>query len=290
MSAQLSPTGIWSGELRYGDQAEAAEVAAELESLGYGAMWVPDIGGDVFGVVANLLGATQLATIATGILNLWMHTAEETAEGWNALSTEHGRRFLLGIGVSHQPLIDHVKEPGAYRRPLEQMEHYLDGLDAAPAPVPADQRVLAALGPKMLHLAKTRTAGTHPYLVTPEHTAAARDALGAGPIVAVEQGVVLDADPASARTAAREHLARYLPLPNYSNNWRRVGFTDDDFADGGSDRFVDALVAWGDESAIAARVEEHRGAGADHVCVQVLGARPGSFPLDVWRALAPALT
>ncbi|CAN5821661.1 MAG: LLM class F420-dependent oxidoreductase [Ilumatobacteraceae bacterium] len=285
----LTGPGVWSGQLRYGDQAEAAEAAGELEELGYGALWIPDVGGDVFGAVANLLRATERATIATGILNIWMHSPEETAAQFDALTTEHGRRFLLGVGVSHAPLIDRVNEAGTYRRPLQHVTEFLDGLDAADLPVAPHDRVIAALGPKMLDLAHRRTAGTHPYLVTPEHTATAREVLGAGPVVAVEQGVVLETDAETARAHARQHLATYLGLPNYSNNWKRIGFTDDDLADGGSDRLVDALYVWGDESMIAARVQDHRDAGADHVCVQVVTADPRAMPRAEWRALAPAL-
>ncbi len=285
----LAGPGVWSGALRYSDASQAADAASELEELGYVALWIPDVGGDLFGAAANLLAATELATIATGILNIWLHTPEETARQFTALTTEHGRRFLLGIGVSHAPLIDNVKEAGTYRRPLHHVREYLDGLDAAEPPVPPHDRVIAALGPKMLELAYQRTAGTHPYLVTPEHTASAREVLGAGPVVAVEQGVVLESDPEAARTLARGHLATYLGLPNYSNNWKRIGFTDDDLQDGGSDRLVDALYAWGDEATIARRVQDHRDAGADHVCVQVVIADPRAFPRAEWRALAPAL-
>ena len=284
----LTGTGIWSAPLRYGDPARAAEAAAELESLGYTALWLPDVGGDVFAAVENLLAATTTATIATGILNLWMHEAEETAAQHHRLTSAHGDRFLVGIGVSHAPLID-MAEAGRYRRPLTKMREYLDGLDAAEHPLAADHRVLAALGPKMLELAGTRAAGTHPYLVTPEHTALAREALGTGPLVAPEQAVVLETDPDRARTIARTHLAVYLSLPNYANNWYRLGFTPEDTADGGSDRLVDALVGWGDADAVAARVAEHRAAGADHVCVQVLTDDVMGFPLEEWRRLAPAL-
>jgi probable F420-dependent oxidoreductase len=290
MTSDITRTGIWSSALRYGEAAEATEAATELEELGYSVLWVPDIGGDLFDAVGRLLAATSTATVATGILNLWMHTAEETAARHAELTAQHGDRFLVGIGVSHGPLIDRVKEPGAYRRPLEQMSAFLDGLDAADPPLAAGHRMLAALGPKMLELARTRTAGTHPYLVTPEHTRAAREAVGADRTVACEQGVVLDTDADRARATARLHLSGYLGLPNYANNWRRLGYTDDDIANGGSDRLVDALVVWGDESAIAARVQEHRDAGADHVCVQVLTDDPRGFPRDQWRALAPALT
>ena len=180
-----------------------------------------------------------------------MHTPEEAAAEHARLVAEHGPRYLCGLGISHRPFIDHVKEPGTYQKPVAHMTSYLDGLDAAATPLPAGDRVMAALGPKMLELAATRTAGTHPYLVTPELTAAARDGIGAG-LVASEQGVVLETDPSTARAIARLHLTTYLGLPNYSNNWKRQGFTDDDIADGGSDRLVDALVVWGDEATIAA--------------------------------------
>jgi probable F420-dependent oxidoreductase len=290
MTRELGRTGIWSPQLRWGDTGEAAARAAELEDLGYAALWIGDVGGDLFTPLDNLLRATTTTTIATGILNIWMHTPEEAAGMHAGLVTEHGPRFLCGIGISHRPLIDHVVEAGTYRKPIETMSAYLDGLDAAPAPLAVDDRVIAALGPKMLELARTRSAGTHPYLVTPELTAAARAGVGPGRLVACEQGVVLETDPARAREVARGHLSRYLGLPNYSNNWKRQGFTDDDLVDGGSDRLVDALVAWGDEAAIAARVQEQRAAGADHVCIQVLTDDAKAFPTQQWRALAPALT
>ncbi len=215
MTSDITGTGIWSSALRYGDAAEAAESATELEELGYSVLWVPDIGGDVFDAVERLLGATSTVTVATGILNLWMHTAEETAARHAELTTQHGDRFLVGIGVSHGPFIDRVKEPGAYQRPLAQMAAFLDGLDAADPPLASTNRVLAALGPKMLELARTRTAGTHPYLVTPEHTRTAREAVGADRTVAVEQGVVLDTDADRARATARlapRHLPRAAEL------------------------------------------------------------------------------
>jgi probable F420-dependent oxidoreductase len=285
----LAASGVWAAALRYGDPSAAADAAAELEALGYAAVWLPDVGGDVFASVDNLLGATSSLTVATGILNLWMHEPDEAASQHARLTSVHGRRFLMGIGVSHAPLIDRA-EAGRYTKPLAHMRAFLDGLDAATTPVAVEDRVLAALGPKMLDLAGKRTAGTHPYLVTPDHTAVAREALGPGKLVAPEQGVVLETDPAAARAIARSHLAVYLGLPNYANNWKRFGFTDDDIAAGGSDRLVDALVAWGGEDAIVERVQAHRDAGADHVCVQVLTANLGALPLVEWRALAPALT
>ena len=209
------------------------------------------------------------------------------------MAAAHGPRLLCGIGISHRPLIDHVNEPGTYAKPIATMSTYLDGLDAAPTPLAPADRVIAALGPKMLELARTRTAGTHPYLVTPELTAAARAGVGPDGLVASEQGVVLDTDPTTARATARLHLKTYLGLPNYSNNWKRQGFTDDDLADGGSDRLIDALFAWGDETTVAARVRAHHDAGADHVCVQVLtGAGHTATAADLlesWQRVASAL-
>jgi probable F420-dependent oxidoreductase len=285
---KLTGTGIWSGGLRYGDPAEAADAAAELDELGYTALWIPDIGGDVFEVVERLMTATTRATVATGILNLWMHSAEETAESHAGLTAAHGDRFLVGIGVSHAPLID-AGEPGRYRQPLAAMTSFLDRLDAAPKPLAPSARVLAALGPKMLELARTRSAGAHPYNVTPEHTAQARRALGPEGWLLPEQAVALTTDSDLARKLGRDHLTHYFALPNYTNNLRRLGFGDADFSAGGSDRLVDALVAWGDEDTIASRVREHMDAGADHVCIQVL-SEEGLLPRRAWRELAPALT
>ena len=285
----LSGTGIWSAMLRFGDPSEVAELAAEMEGLGYSALWIPDTGGDVWTPLANLLAATRSVTIATGILNIWMHTPAEAAEQHAALTAQHGHRFLCGIGVSHRPFIDHVNEPGTYQKPVEKVAEFLDGLDAAQPPLAPGERCIAALGPKMLELAATRTSGTHPYLVTPEHTARAREAVGPDALVASEQAVVLDSNPETARAAGRTHLKTYLGLPNYTNNWKRIGFTDDDLADGGSDRLVDALVAWGDEEAIVARVQAHRDAGASHVCIQALEHDPRAMPAGQWRALAAAI-
>ena len=284
----ITGTGIWAASLRYGDPGVAAEGIAELESLGYSTAWIPDIGGDVFSAVENLMQATSTMIVATGILNLWMHTPEETAEQHARMTEAYGDRFLVGIGVSHARLIDH-QEAGRYTKPLEKMREFLDGLDAAPTPLSPSVRLLAALGPKMLQLAGERTLGSHPYLVTPEHTATARAALGPDKLVASEQAVVLETDPIRAREIARLHLAGYIGLPNYTNNWKRIGYTDDDLADGGSDRLVDAFVAWGDEAAILERVQAHRDAGADHVCIQALSENVGLHSMDQWRALAPVL-
>jgi len=288
MVEALHGTGIWSGDLRYGEASAVADAAAELEGLGYSALWIPDVGGEVFAAVENLLAATATATVATGILNLWMHQAADVAVAHEQLSERYGDRFLVGIGVSHQPIVE-GSGAGTYTRPLGQMQDYLDQLDAATPPLLPGDRVLAALRPKMLELARVRTAGAHPYLVTAEHTAEARQALGAGPWLAPEVGVVLDSDPERARRTARAGIEHYMTLPNYTGNWLRLGFTPDDLTDGGSDRLVDALVAWGDDQAIARRIAEHRDAGADHVCIQVLTEDRGRLPLDEWRRLAPAL-
>jgi probable F420-dependent oxidoreductase len=288
ITSRLTGTGVWSAALRYGDAAEGADAAAELESLGYTAAWVPDIGGDVFGSVERLMAATSTMTIATGILNLWMHEPEETGAEHARLVAAHGPRFLVGIGVSHAPLID-MAEPGRYQQPLARMRAYLDGLDAAPQPLAPADRVLAALGPRMLQLARDRTAGAHPYLANPDHTAMARSELGAEPLLAPEQPIVLDSDPSTARATARAHLAGYLALPNYRNNLLRIGFSEGDVSDGGTDRLVDGVVAWGDSGAIARRVQAHRDAGADHVCIQVLGVDPRQFPRQQWRDLAAAV-
>lgn len=284
---ELSGTGIWSSHLRYGDAGQAAEAAAELEELGYTALWIPDVGGPVLDSVENLLTATKTVTIATGILNLWMHEPADVAAAHARLSAAHGRRFLLGIGVSHAPLID-SRAPGTYRKPLAATAAFLDGLDTAEQPVAAEDRVLAALGPKMLRLAADRSRGAHPYLVTPEHTATARERLGDGPLLLPEQTAVLNDDADAAREIGREWVRGYLAMPNYANNLLRSGFTEDDVATV-SDRLVDAIVVCGNEEAILARVNDHKAAGADHVCVQVLDADLTALPMQQWRRLAPVL-
>jgi probable F420-dependent oxidoreductase len=235
----------------------------------------------------TLLGATKQAVAATGILNVWMHEAADVAARRAAWSEPWQQRALFGLGVSHAPLVE-AGNPGRYAKPYSAMVAYLDALDAAEEPLPAGARVLAALGPRMLALARERAAGVHPYLVPPEHTAQAREIVGRDALVATEQAVVLETDPVKARAIARNHLAMYLPLPNYWNNLQRLGFGADDLLQGGSDRIVDSAVAWGDVDAIKARVDAHRDAGADHVCIQVLRT-DYEFPRAEWRELAPAL-
>ncbi|KRE28404.1 LLM class F420-dependent oxidoreductase [Mycobacterium sp. Soil538] len=284
---KLTGVGLWSSQLRYGNPGEAADAAAELDELGFPALWIPDVGGPVLDAVDNLLSATTKTVIATGILNLWMHDPAEVAARYATLTETHGERFLLGIGVSHAPLID-SQEPGRYRKPLAATRAFLDGIDASPQPVPTGNRVLAALGPKMLELSATRAAGAHPYLTSPEHTHQAREVLGEGPMLLPEQSVLLTDSREQAREIGTDWLKSYLSLPNYANNILRTGFTEEDISTV-SDRLFDALIAWGDEETVLRRVAEHRDAGADHVCVQVLTADPREFPREQWRRLAAAL-
>lgn len=279
----IGPVGIWwSGSWRT-DDLKSREVAAEMDDLGYRTLWCS--GGFEPGLSPRfdrLLSSTRRAVVASGIVSIWHATPPEVAAGVADLEANHPGRFLLGLGVSHGPLVP------TYARPLDRMVRYLDDLDALEPSVPPDRRVLAALGPRMLELAATRAAGAHPYLVPVEHTARARERLGSGPLLAPEATVVLDDDPTEARRLARAFVAGYLGLPNYVNNLRSLGFGEDDLTGGGSDRLIDAVVACGDVDSVAARVHAHRQAGADHVCIQVVPATPG-FPLDEYRRLAPAL-
>jgi probable F420-dependent oxidoreductase len=290
----LGRVGLWTFQLDLQPAAQAKETAAELEELGYPTLWLPEaVGREALVNSALLLSATEQMVVATGVASIWGHDAMTMAAGQLTLSEAFPDRFLLGLGVSHQPMVDFIRGQH-YDKPLTRMREYLDAMDKAiylaPRPEHEPRRVLAALGPKMLALAAERALGAHSYFVPVEHTAVAREALGDEPMLCPEQAVVLSTDPAAARAAARLHMATYLTLPNYTNNLRRLGWGDDDLADGGSDRLVDAIVAWGDESAIVDRVQAHLDAGADHVCVQVLDATATALPLPQWRALAPALT
>lgn len=281
----IGKVGIWSMELRFGDKGQGSEAAAELDELGYGALWIP--GGIDDGAPADverLLAATRRTTIATGILNIWRHRPAELAAWFAGLSDACKARALLGLGVSHGPIIGEK-----WGKPLAVVRAFLDGLDAAG--MDRDKLCLAALGPKMVALAGERTAGAHPYLVTPEHTAEARAILGPGKLLAPEQGVILEEDPAKAREIALAALEQYRALPNYRNNWLRLGFTDGEI-EAADDRLIDALFAVGGVDKTAERVRAHLDAGADHVCLQVIvGARGGDFAtlMPHWRRLAEAL-
>lgn len=275
--------GIWSVGLRSEDpdrRGELAEAAAELEELGYGAVWPG--GNSSAAHAAPLIEATSRLTVGTSIQSIWQHEPDAAGRAFAELEAAHPGRFVLGLGVSHARLAEQ------YRRPYSALVSYLDGLDAAG--VPEDRRVLAALGPKSLKLTRDRAAGTIPYLVTPEHTAHARDVLGEGPLLAPELAVVWETDPVRARALAREFLELYLTLPNYTNNFLRHGFTEEDLKDGGSDRLVDALFAWGDETAIRTRIDSFFEAGADHVALQVIAEGPrDALPRKTWRDLATLL-
>jgi probable F420-dependent oxidoreductase len=276
--------GIWSMELRFGDPGEIAEAAAELDELGYGAIWFPGgIGGDVTGDFSRLLNATRRTTLATGIINIWKHEPAEIADWWKALSDDHKARALLGLGISHGPLIGE-----AWGKPIAVTRDYVERLTALG--VPADSQCLAALGPRMLALSRDLTAGAHPYLATPEHSGIAREIVGPGKLLAPEQGVILETDPTRARELAREALIHYRALPNYRNNWLRLGFSEDDIASE-SDRLLDSLFAWGTIERIAQRVQAHLAAGADHVCMQVIAPQGATLAKkrEAWRALAAAL-
>ncbi|GAA1407822.1 LLM class F420-dependent oxidoreductase [Catellatospora coxensis] len=276
-------SAAWTEALRSGGgtlTGEFTDAAAELDELGYGTLWLGS--GPAVGYARPLLAATSRMTVATGILSIWQHEAAEVAAQRAELERAFPGRFVLGLGVSHSRLTDR------YAQPYTAMTEYLTALDSAAEPVPVRDRVLAALGPRMLALARDRAAGAHPYLVTPEHTAQAREILGTQAVLAPEFKAVLDTDLDRARAAARGHLALYLQLPNYTNNLLRWGFTEDDFRAGGSDRLLDAVFAMGDETAIARRAAAYLDAGADHLAVQVVTADPG-LPREQWRRLAAAL-
>jgi probable F420-dependent oxidoreductase len=285
--------GIWTFTLDPQPAARAGELAALIESLGYGAIWLPEaVGRDALVSSALLLSATERISVATGIASIYARDAVAMTAGHRALSEWFPGRFVLGLGVSHAPFVEGMRGH-EYRPPLAAMRTYLDAMDAAPymaaAPTVPPERVLAALGPKMLGLAAARAQGAHPYNVTPEHTARARAILGAGPVLAPDQKVILETDPTTARAVARESLGPYMGLPNYLNNFRRLGFDDDDFAAGGSDRLLDALFAWGTIDEIVARLQAHLDAGADHVAINVQGAARGEAPVAAWREVAGAL-
>jgi probable F420-dependent oxidoreductase len=289
----LGRVGIWTFQLDLQPSSRAREAAHELEDLGYGAIWVPEaVGRDPFVHATLLLGATTRMVVATGIASIYARDAMTTNAAWRTVGEAFPDRFLLGLGVSHQPAVEGVRGH-TYGPPLQAMREYLDRMDAglffASPPSVEPQRVLAALGPRMLALAAERSSGAHPYFVPVEHTAVARDVLGAEALLCPEQMAVLETDAHEARRIARRAMATYLGLPNYVNNLRRLGYGDDDFAGGGSDRLVDAIVVWGDDAAIRARVNAHHDAGADHVCVQVLPHDARALPLEQWRRLAPVL-
>jgi probable F420-dependent oxidoreductase len=289
----IGRVGIWTFQLDLLPSAQARDVAQELDEQGWGALWFPEaMGREAFTNAALLLGGTRRIPIATGIANVWGRDAMAMASAQRTLAEAYPDRFLLGIGVSHAPLVQMLRGHD-YQKPYTYMRQYLDAMARAPfgasGPATPPETVIGALHPRMLRLAAERTRGAHPYLVTPEHTARAREIMGKDALLAPEQGVVLETDPTIAREIARTHLATYLPLPNYNRNWQSLGYDESDFTNGASDRLVDGLIAWGDVDAIVARVRAHHDAGANHVCIQVLDRSPTAVPMETWRRLAPAL-
>jgi probable F420-dependent oxidoreductase len=287
----LGRVGIWHF-LDTVPAADAQQAAREIEALGFRALWIPEgLGREAFTHAALLLAGTERLIVATGIANVFGRDAMAMANAQRTLAEAYPGRFLLGMGVSHAPLVAGLRGHD-YARPLTYLRRYLDAMDGAPftgvAPAEPPPRVLASLHPKSLELARERAWGSHPYFVPPEHTVRARAILGSGKLLAPEQMVCLERDAGTARGIARQAMQMYLGLPNYVTNLLTLGFTEDDVANGGSDRLVDAIVAWGPLDAIVARVRAHHDAGADHVCLQVLSATTRELPRPAWRELASA--
>ena len=274
----IGKIGVWTSFRPFGVE-RAGEAGKLVEQLGYGTWWVG--GSPHVPDVRPVLEATSTLAVATGILNVWANEPAETAAADAALRAEYPGRFMLGIGIGHR------EATSDYRKPLTTMREFLDGLDASDTPPPVDGRCLAALGPKMLDLARERTAGTHSYFVPIEHTRAARERLGAGKLIATELACVVDTDPVRAKAVARDYAKLYLGLRNYVNALLQFGFTEEDVANGGSDRLIDAVIPQGSAEEIAELVHAHLDAGADHVCVQPLGE--DGIPRDGWTALAKTL-
>ena len=274
------------------DPHQTAECVREIESLGYPALWVPEATGrESFTNAGLMLSATSSLVVATGIANIWARDAVTASNGSKTLSAAYEGRFVLGLGVSHEPLVTRLRGHH-YDTPYQVMKEFLAAMDHAPMTAHEGTtrvpRVIAALGPKMLELAASETDGAHPYLVTPEHTAQARSIVG-DKFLGVEQAVVLGQSREEFLRRAHQHLEHYSGLENYRNSWRRQGFGDDDLVRGGSDRLCDALVFHGDEETLRSRVQEHFDAGASHVCLQVLGAEANEVPREEWRRLASVM-
>ena len=287
----LGKVGLWTGILDGLPSSAANVLCAEAAELGFKTIWIPEaVGRDPFVTAMRVLENTTEVTIATGIANIYARDAMTMANAQRSIEEAHPGRFLLGLGVSHMHLVEWVRKHD-YSKPLTYMREYLEMMHKArfmavgPSELP--EIVLAALGPKMLELAASQTAGAHPYFVPPEHTQIAREVMGSEALLYPEQMVVLEEDPETARAIARQHMKTYSALPNYANNLIRLGYDADDI-ENMADVVVDAVVAWGSIDAIKTRVQDHFDAGADHVCVQVLTEEPQTVP-EGWRQLAPAL-
>ncbi|GII58727.1 LLM class F420-dependent oxidoreductase [Planotetraspora thailandica] len=288
---RLGRAGAWLGSLSPAPADEARAAAVEIERLGYTTLWFGETptSRESLAHAALLLSATQRLQVATGIANIYARDAVAAANGARTLAEAWGGRFTLGLGVSHAPLV--TTRGHDYSKPVATMRAYLDAMDATSFAAPIAEeppRLLAALRRKMLELAATQAQGAHPYFTTPEHTAMAREVLGPDPVLAPEQAVVVNTDPAQARAIARRYASLYLGLPNYVNNLRELGFSDRDFEGGGSDALIDAIIPWGDPETIGAHVRAHHEAGADHVCVQPLAGTLAE-QLEHLRLLAPVL-
>src|SRR6266851_8306798 len=290
---ELGKLGVWVS-MDSMTAAAAAAFAKRVEEWGYAALWIPESRGrNALTHSSWLLANTQRLIVATGIANIYARDPMAMANGQRGLNEQSDGRFLLGVGVSHRPTVQGLRGH-TYGKPVATMRAYLEAMRGAPyqAPMPREKplTIVAALGPKMMALSSELADGAHPYNTTPQHTAQARSILGPGKLLCPEVWVMLETDVAEARSAARQALSRYLQLENYVNDWRRQGFGDDDLAGGGSDRFIDALVAWGDEGAIRARIQQHWDAGADHVCIQPIGPQGSREPAAdrVLDLLAPA--
>ena len=288
----LGRIGIWTGALDGVATGAAVEAVQAIEALGVPTVWLPEaVGRDPLIAATNYLAQTSTLKLATGIANIYARDPMTMNSGVRTIEDAFPGRFLLGLGVSHAHLVAGVRKHD-YSKPLAHMDNYLDRMDAARffavGPSERPPRVLAAHGPKMLALAATKADGAHPYFQTPEHTAVSREVMGPDALLAPEQMCVLETDPEKARAIARKGMKIYMGLPNYWNNLLRLGFTEDDRADGGTDRLVDAVVVWGTVDQVKARVQAHHDAGADHVCVQVL-RDDAALPTVEWRELAAAL-
>jgi probable F420-dependent oxidoreductase len=275
---QLGEIGIWTTYRTIGEE-NAGEAAKLVEDLGFGAFWLG--GSPLLPAVRPLLDATKEITVATGIVNVWQNDPATVAAEHAELTRDFPGRFLLGIGIGHP------EATSDYSRPLSTMRDFFDGLDRADTPVPCDERCMAALGPKMLDLSAERSLGTHPYFVPAEHTRFARERIGRNALLAPELACVLETNTERARAKARKYAELYLNLRNYTSNLLNLGLTDQDIADGGSDRLIDAIVPHGSAEEIAAVAREHLAAGADHVCLQPVGMN--GIPREEWAALASAL-
>jgi probable F420-dependent oxidoreductase len=291
-AVRLGSFGVWT-TLDTMAAGAAADFSGQLEAWGYDALWVPEaVGRDPFAFHGYLAAQTERLVFATGIANIYARDPMTMRAIQETMGELSGGRFVLGLGVSHAPMVEAVRGH-VYGKPVTSMRNYLASMEnatyLAPKPETATPVVIAALRENMLKLAAEKTSGAHPYNVTPEHTARAREIMGPGPTLAPEQMVLLETDATKARQIARQNLGIYLGLPNYRNNWLWQGFDEADLADGGSDRLIDAIVCWGDENAIARRIQEHRDAGADHVCIQPFRADGEGGPdLRILEALAPA--